>query len=132
MKIEATPCVLDDCMDPSHVVLYANQGGFRSRWPMSTASQTYDGQPLGFCLRHGGQILILHRVRESRPGYPKNQPLPPWVLEAGWDLTQLPTVWAKHHIRPQHRPAPWRNAQRTPRQGAERPAVRRTPDRRMP
>jgi hypothetical protein len=124
MITSATPCVLDDCTDPSHIVLFAQRISYQLTWPLATLGRLREGQALGFCLRHGGDIL------DAIQGRRDIWDLKRWVMEPGWDLTDMPTVWARHHIQPGQRVAPWHRVPRDRRMGADRPSTKNTTDRR--
>ncbi len=107
MKFPTTPCIVTvtACTEPSHIILYAQQSLRLGHW---------SGQPLLFCLRHADDLLVLHRHADGRTAHShawlwsflNNRA--PWIdQQFGWDLTELPTVWAPHHARPERRHTPF-------------------------
>ncbi len=112
MKSPTTPCIVNACTKPSHIILYAQQRRVIGHWA---------GQPLLFCLRHADHILTLHRHADGRAlisgGLWSAAARPAWAWideQFGWDLTELPTVWAPHHERPERKHTPWPAKSRKP------------------
>jgi hypothetical protein len=85
----ASYCSRPDCPDLGHVVLFAPGGEFDGR--------TYKrGEPIVFCLRHGGQVYDLIHLMDPRHPLDDARVMTGWLRAAGC----VPLVWAPDHIQP--------------------------------
>jgi hypothetical protein len=108
MRYPTTPCVLTDCSEPSHVVLFAQPISWELEGRL-TGHRLRHGQAVGFCLRHGGDLLDALRVADGRRADLRDS-LATWIREIGWDLTELPQVRADWHNTPKRPVPPWQLA----------------------
>lgn len=108
MRFPTTPCVLNGCTEPSHILLFAQE----INWPLEgrlEGQRLRRGTHLPLCLRHGGDLLDALRVADGRRPDLRNS-LAPWIRQVGWDLTELPLVRADWHSTPSRPVAPWHAA----------------------
>lgn len=65
-----TACLTESCREPGYVILYASAYRF-------CGLETFPGQQLGFCLRHGGDLYDAIRAWRDR----RSVAAPTWLVD---------------------------------------------------
>lgn len=113
-----TPCILNDCTEPSHILLFAQERP-RSAGPLRgrlTGTGFRRGEPVPLCLRHAHDVLVCHRLADGRLTTNGDEPFPhevaDWIWDAGWGYTSVPAVRAPYHAKSDPNPTSWRSGQK--------------------
>jgi len=112
-----TPCLLQGCQFPSHVVMFASGAQF-------AGTPTYDGAKIGLCLKHGGQVYDVLRALKTGD---RHAALPGWLVA---DKNRLPRLtpdrrgWVVSTPRSQ---AAWRASESRARTSAGKPPAHAKP-----